>query len=174
MNITLESFEKMCPQMRTYRWEPILETLVNCILHTADIVFRFRSRIKFDKNQSNFAHQCKFALVSKVWLFFVKFNPRTKSNKTGTSQVGAISKAQKAQNIFLRTKLEIFKKKFFRKMSHCAEKCKRGDPFWFINTHSVAKYQKTRRGDPLGTLKKLRKKVSQRWKKIERGGGTKL
>ena len=32
-------------------------------------------------------------------------------NKTGTSQVGAISKAQKAQNIFLEKKLEIFEKK---------------------------------------------------------------
>ena len=33
-------------------------------------------------------------------------------NKTGTSKVDAISKAQKAQ----------------KKMSHSAEKCKRGDP----------------------------------------------
>ena len=32
-------------------------------------------------------------------------------NKTGTSQVGAISKAQKAQNIFFGKKLEIFEKK---------------------------------------------------------------
>ena len=34
------------------------------------------------------------------------------NNKTGTSQVGAISKAQKAQNIFCGKKLEIFEKKF--------------------------------------------------------------
>ena len=53
-----------------------------------------------------------------------------KINKTGTSQVGAISKAQKAQNIFLEKKLEIFEKKFFfQKKSHSAEKCKRGDLF---------------------------------------------
>ena len=32
-------------------------------------------------------------------------------NKTGTSQVGAISKAQKAQKIFFGKKLEIFEKK---------------------------------------------------------------
>ena len=51
-------------------------------------------------------------------------------NKTGTSQVGAISKAQKAQNIFFGKKLEIFEKKiFFRKMAHSAEKCKRGTLF---------------------------------------------
>ena len=51
-------------------------------------------------------------------------------NKTGTSQVGAISKAQKAQNIFLEKKLEIFEKKnFFRKMSRSAKKCKRGTLF---------------------------------------------
>ena len=53
----------------------------------------------------------------------------TKQNKTGTSQVGAISKAQKAQNIFFGKNLKFLKKKFFRKMSHSAEKCKRGDPF---------------------------------------------
>ena len=34
-------------------------------------------------------------------------------NKTGTSQVGVISKAQKAQNIFFGKKLEIFEKKIF-------------------------------------------------------------
>ena len=31
----------------------------------------------------------------------------------------------------------------------------------FINIHSVAKYQKTRRGDPLCALKNFRKKVAQ-------------
>ena len=50
------------------------------------------------------------------------------NNKTGTSQVGAISKAQKAQNIFLEKKLEIFEKKNFRKMSHSAKNVK-GGPF---------------------------------------------
>ena len=42
-----------------------------------------------------------------------------KKNKTRTSKVGAISKAQKAQNI-----LEFF----FQKMSNSAETCRRGDP----------------------------------------------
>ena len=51
------------------------------------------------------------------------------NNKTRTPQVGAISKAQKAQNIFLEKNLKFSKKNFFRKMSHSAEKCKRGDPF---------------------------------------------
>ena len=50
-------------------------------------------------------------------------------NKTRTSKVGAISKAQKAQNIY-----------FGKKTS---EKCKRGDPLGFIIIYSVAKYQKT-------------------------------
>ena len=35
-----------------------------------------------------------------------------RNNKTGTSQVGAISKAQKAQNIFLEKNLKFSKKKF--------------------------------------------------------------
>ena len=41
-------------------------------------------------------------------------------NKTGTSQVGAISKAQKAQNIFFGEKLEIFEKIFLsEKVAQC-------------------------------------------------------
>ena len=40
-------------------------------------------------------------------------------------------------------------------MSHSAEKCKRGDPLGFINIYSVAKYQKTRKGDSFDTLKKF-------------------
>ena len=70
-------------------------------------------------------------------------------NKTGTSKVGAISKAQKAQIFFFKFS-NIF---FFEKMSHSAEKCKRGDHSGFINIYSVAKYQKTRKGDSFDTLK---------------------
>ena len=54
-------------------------------------------------------------------------------------------------------------------MSHIAEKCKRGDPLGFINIYSVAKYQKTRKGDSFETSKKFRKKVAQCRKKMERG-----
>ena len=43
-----------------------------------------------------------------------------KLNKTRTPQVGAISKAQKAQNIFFGKKLEIFgKKKFSENVAQC-------------------------------------------------------
>ena len=38
-------------------------------------------------------------------------------------------------------------------MSHKAGKWKRGDPLGFINIYSVAKYQKTRKGDSFETLK---------------------
>ena len=41
-------------------------------------------------------------------------------------------------------------------MSHSAKKCKRGDPLGFINIYSVAKYQKTRKGDSFETLKNFR------------------
>ena len=44
--------------------------------------------------------------------FLWKRRQKTRLNKTGTSQVGAISKAQKAQNIFLEKKLKFLKKKF--------------------------------------------------------------
>ena len=47
---------------------------------------------------------------------------------------------------------------FFQKMSHSAEKCKRGDPLGFINIYSVPKYQKTRKGDSFDTLKTFWKK----------------
>ena len=43
-------------------------------------------------------------------------------------------------------------------MTHSAEKCKRGDPLGFINIYSVAKYQKTRKGDSFETLKIFQKK----------------
>ena len=43
-------------------------------------------------------------------------------------------------------------------MSHNAEKCKKGGPLGFINIYSVAKYQKTRKGDSFETLKNFRKK----------------
>ena len=59
-------------------------------------------------------------------------------NKTGTSQVGAISKAQKAQNIFLEKKLEIFKKKFLSENVAQCRKMYNGGPF-LIYKHSAAK-----------------------------------
>ena len=43
-------------------------------------------------------------------------------------------------------------------MSHSAKKCKKGDLLGFINVYSVAKYQKTRKGDSFETLKNFRKK----------------
>ena len=46
---------------------------------------------------------------------------------------------------------------------------KRGDPVGFINILSVAKYQKTRRGDSFETLKNFRKKFRTVPKKNERG-----
>ena len=77
-------------------------------------------------------------------------------NKTRTSKVGAISKAQKAQNIIIEktninsvAKYQLSKKlkgdpseeKFFLKVSQC-RKTERGDPLRFFNIHSVAKHQK--------------------------------
>ena len=55
-------------------------------------------------------------------------------------------------------------------MSHSAEKCKKGDPLSFINIYSVAKYQKTRKGDSFETLENVRRKVAQCRKKSK--GGT--
>ena len=71
--------------------------------------------------------------------------------------------------IFLE-KLEIFEFFFFRKMSHSAEKCRRGDPLGFINIHSFAKYEKNSKGDPFETLKSFSKKVAYCRKKNRKGG----
>ena len=67
-------------------------------------------------------------------------------NKTGTSKVGAISKAQKAQNTFFEKKLELFEFFSFRKCRIVPKNVK-GGTFWALLTFSVAKYQKTRKGD---------------------------
>ena len=46
----------------------------------------------------------------------------------------------------------------------------KGGTLWgFNNIYSVAKHQKTRKGDSFETLKKFRKRVAQCRKKIERG-----
>ena len=63
----------------------------------------------------------------------------------------------------LGTKFEIFFEFFFeKKLRKCriVPKNEKGDPLGFINIHSVAKYQKTRRGDSFETLKNFRKKIS--------------
>ena len=51
-------------------------------------------------------------------------------NKTRTSKVGAISKAQKAQKIFFGKKIEFFEKKFSFKKSRIVPKNVKGGPFW--------------------------------------------
>ena len=51
------------------------------------------------------------------------------------------------------------------KQSHSAEKLERGDPLGFLKLQFAAKYQKTGRGDPLAT----KKKVAQCRKKNKRG-----
>ena len=68
--------------------------------------------------------------------------------------------------------LKFFRKFFFEKnLRKCdiVPKNEKGDPLGFINIHSVAKYQKTRRGNSFETLKKFRKKFRTVPKKIERG-----
>ena len=57
---------------------------------------------------------------------------------------------------------------FSKNVAEC-RKMKRGESLGFINIHSVAKYQKTRRGDSFETLNKFRKQFRRVPKKIERG-----
>ena len=90
------------------------------------------------------------------------------SNKTRTSKVGAISKAQKAQNNFLEKNLKILKFFFLQKKSHSAEKCKRGtllDLLTYIPLQNI----KNLEGGPFGDIKKFSKKSRTVPKKIQRG-----
>ena len=51
--------------------------------------------------------------------------------------------------------------------------CKKGNPLGFINKYSVAKYQKTRKGDSFDTfLKKIFWKKSHNAEKKSTKGGT--
>ena len=74
----------------------------------------------------------------------------------------------KKRKTFFWKKPEILNFLLFRKMSHSAKKCKTGDPLGFINIYSVAKYQKTRKGESFDTLKIFRKSQCQKKSK----GGT--
>ena len=87
-------------------------------------------------------------------------------NKTRTSKVGAISEAQKGQNIFLEKKLEIFENFLFRKkVTQCRKKNRKGDslvPSGFVGY--LEKVKKNERGTPsalslpwpLGRTRRLR------------------
>ena len=55
-------------------------------------------------------------------------------------------------------------------MSHSAVNVK-GGPFLIYKHAFCSKITKNSKGGPFGDIKKFRKKVSQRRKKIERGGG---
>ena len=94
-------------------------------------------------------------------------------NKTRTPQVGAISKAQKAQNIFLEKNLKFSKKNSFGKCRTVPKNVK-GGPFLNYKHAFCSKITKNSKEDPLGTLKKFEKKSHSAEKKSKGGGGTKL
>ena len=94
----------------------------------------------------------------KIWYY----------NKTGTSKVGAISKAQKAQNIFLE-KTWNFRKIFsFGKCRTVPKNVKEGTLFDFQTCILLQNNKKL--GGPFGDIKNFRKKVAQCQKKSK--GGT--
>ena len=89
------------------------------------------------------------------------------TNKTRTSKVGAISKAQKAQNIFLE-KIDIFENFFFHKKSHSAKKCKRGTLLDLLTYIPLQNIKKLEGGTLWGHLKNFEKK-SHSAEKNQRG-----
>ena len=89
--------------------------------------------------------------------------------KTGTSQVGAISKAQKAQNIFFGKKLEIFEKTFSFGKCCTVPKNVKGGPFLIYKHAFCSKITKNSKEGTFGDIEKISKRVAQCRKKIERG-----
>ena len=98
-----------------------------------------------------------------------KRRDRTPNNKTRTSKVGAISTAQKAQNIFLEKNRN--SRKFFS-LGKCrtVPKNVKGGPFLIYKHTFCCKINKKLKGGPFGTLKYFRKKVAQFRKKNQKGG----
>ena len=75
---------------------------------------------------------------------------------------------KKRKRHFFEKKLETFEFFSFRKCRIVPKNVK-GGPLGFINIYSVAKYQKTRKGDSFQTLKNFRKKVAKCRKKNRKG-----
>ena len=92
-------------------------------------------------------------------------------NKTGTSQVGAISKAQKAQNIFFEKKLKFSKKKISFGKCRTVPKNVKGGPFLIYKHAFCSKITKNSKGGPFGDIKKISKKSLTAPKKKSKGGG---
>ena len=96
---------------------------------------------------------------------------KKKKNKTGSSQVGAISKAQKySKNNYWKHSEIFFRKKYFFKKTHNAEKLKKR-PFRLIKRFYKPKTSKKCKGLPFDRIRKFSKKsriVPKKTKKIKR------
>ena len=79
----------------------------------------------------------------------------SRNNKTRTSEVGAISKAQKGENIL-------------SKKPHSAKKSKRGTLLDFLTDNPLQNIEKLE-GGPLGDIKKFSKKKSHSAEKYPKG-----
>ena len=90
------------------------------------------------------------------------FSVAAKENKTGTSKVGAISKAQKAQNIFFGKKIS------FGKCRTVLKNVKEGTLFDF-QTCILLQNNKNLKGGPFGDIKKISKESHTVPKKNKRG-----
>ena len=126
----------------------------------------FKQKNNSNRIDTNFVHT--FSLCSHVFLM-------KKSTASCFESQTRRERLKSALYLRLKKRKRLFSKKnlkflisFFQKMSHSAKKCKRGDPLGFINIYSVAKYQKTRKGDSFETLKNFRKKLQCR-KKLKGG-----
>ena len=106
--------------------------------------------------------------VCKKWYIRDEVCGLTKKNKTGTSKVGAISKAQNAKDFSLKKKLEIFE--FFFRKCRMVPKNVKGRTLWALLTYILLQnIKKLERGTLLILYKKFEKK-SHNAEKISKGG----
>ena len=107
---------------------------------------------------SQFSMKMHRRLEKQSFHFLIHFIPFFKRNKTGTSQVGTKSKAQKYSR-------NNYWKHFFKK-SQNAEKLKKR-PFRLIKRFNKPETSKKMQGEPFDRIRKLSKKKSHNAKKTQ-------
>ena len=137
---------------------------------------QFSTSIKVKKALTSYFFQSNILGIKYFLHNSVNFPLAPNENKTGTSKVRAIPKAQKAQSFenMLRTFMKNSQKsskhqkgafrarKTLQKFGysvHSAEKSKTG-PFGFFDIHSASKYHKNWIEDPLETFKNFEKSLT--------------
>ena len=117
------------------------------------------------------ADSINMSIKSNFWVFICTYEKILQEgfafrNKTRTSKVGAISKPQKAQNIFLEKNLKFLKNFLSENVS--VPKNVKGGHFLIYKYTFCCKITKNSKGGPFGDIKIFEKKVGA--EKNRKGG----